>query len=134
MSIDVFGNVHVMDVRQRKLVGKRDGFHVAFESLGAFVVQDLQYWFESAIGNVLVVFCEGSGKIAFAAVLDGFRKNFVQIVVVENHDVLGAAAGGVREAIGLVAEKLAGDGHCFGKHNIRSDIGIWRDERRCHDV
>ena len=64
---------------------------------------------------MLVEFCEGSSEIAFAVVLDGFRKNCVQIVVVENHDVLGSAAEGVQEATGLVAENLAGDGHCFGK-------------------
>ena len=40
-----------MEVGQRKLVGKREGFHVAFEALGAFFVQDLQDWFESAIGK-----------------------------------------------------------------------------------
>ena len=51
-----------------------------------------------------------------------------------NHDVLGAVAGGVREATGLVAEKLARDGHCFGKHNMGSDVGIGMDGRRCHDV
>ena len=30
-----------MDVRWRKLVGKCDAFHAAFEPLGEFVVQDL---------------------------------------------------------------------------------------------
>ena len=37
-----FGGVSAMNVRRRKLVGERDGLHVAFESLGEFVVQDLQ--------------------------------------------------------------------------------------------
>ena len=92
-----------MDVGRRKLVGKCDRLHVAFEALGAFF-QDLQDWFESAIGEVLVGFCEGSGKIAFAAGINGFRKDYVRIVGVEKHDVLGAAAGGVREATVLVAE------------------------------
>ena len=31
-----------MDVWRRKLVGKRNGLHVAFEAMGAFVVQDFQ--------------------------------------------------------------------------------------------
>ena len=33
--------VSAMDVRRRKLFGKRNGLHAAFESLGSFVVQDL---------------------------------------------------------------------------------------------
>ena len=42
-SVDrFFGGVSAMDVRQCKLVGKRDGLHVAFEDLGEFVVQDFQ--------------------------------------------------------------------------------------------
>ena len=129
-----FDSISVMDVGRHKLVGECDGLHVVFESLGAFVVQDLQEWFESAIGKVLVEFFEGSGEIAFAAGLDGFRENFIRIVVVENHDVLGASAGGVQEATGLVAENPAGDGHRFGKHTMGSDVGIGRDGRRCHDV
>ena len=83
---------------------------------------------------MLVKFCKGSGEIAFAAGLNGFRKDRFRIVVVENHDVLGAAAGGVREATGLVSEKPAGDGHRFGEHTMGSDVGIGRDGRRRHDV
>ena len=116
------------------MVGKRDGFHVAFETLGAFIVQDLQDWFKSAIGKVLVEFYKGSGEIAFAAGLNGFRKDCVLIAVVKNHDVLGAAAGGVQEATGQVAENPAGDGHRLGKQTMGSDIGIGRDGRRCHAV
>ena len=42
-SVDrFFGDVSAMYVRRRKLVGERDGLHVAFEALGEFVVQDLQ--------------------------------------------------------------------------------------------
>ena len=42
-SVDrFFGGVSAMDVGRRKFVGKRNGFHVAFEALGAFVVQYLQ--------------------------------------------------------------------------------------------
>ena len=44
-----------------------------------------------------------------------------------NHDVLGAAAGGVRATTGLVAENSAGNGHLFGKHTMGSDVGISRD-------
>ena len=83
---------------------------------------------------MLVEFCEGLSEIAFAAGLDGFHENCVRIVVVENHDVLGAKAGGVREATDLVAENSAGDKHCYGKHTIGLDVGIGRDGRRCHDV
>ena len=119
-----------MNVRRRKLVGERDGLHVAFESLGEFVVQDLQDWFKSAIGKVLVGFFKGSGEIAFDAGLDGFRNNFIQIVVVENHDILGAMAGGLREATGLVTENPSGYGHRFGDHTISSDVDIGRDVRR----
>ena len=57
-----------------------------------------------------------------------------EIVVIENHDVLGAAAGGVWELTGLVAENLAGNGHRFGKHTMGLDIGIGRDGRRRHVV
>ena len=56
-SVDrFFCGVRVMDVRQRKLVGKCNGLHVAFEALGAFFVHDLQDWFEYAIRKVLVEF------------------------------------------------------------------------------
>ena len=72
-----------MDVGRRKLVGKRNGLNVAFEALGAFVVQDLQDWFESAIGKVLVEFCEGSGEIAFYAIFNVFHEGCIRIVVVE---------------------------------------------------
>ena len=81
------------------------------------------------IGKVLIEFCKGSGEIVFAVGIDGFRKNCVQIVVVENHDVLGAAAGGVHEATGLVTEYSAGDGHSFGKQTMGLDVGIERDGR-----
>ena len=37
-----FGRAGAMDVGQRKLLGKRNGLHVAFEAMGEFVVQDLQ--------------------------------------------------------------------------------------------
>ena len=75
-SVDrFFSGVSAMDVGRHKLVGKRDGLHVAFEALGAFVVQDLQDWFESAISMVLVEFCKGSGEIAFTAGLNGFRED-----------------------------------------------------------
>ena len=41
-SVDRFsGGVGAMDVRRRKLSGKRDGLHVAFEAMGAVVVQYL---------------------------------------------------------------------------------------------
>ena len=56
---------------------------------------------------------EGSDEIALYAGLNGFCEDRVRIVVVENHDVLGAAAGGVRETTGLVAENSAGNGHRF---------------------
>ena len=36
-----FGGVGVWDVGRRKLVGKRNILHVAFEAMGAFVVQYL---------------------------------------------------------------------------------------------
>ena len=134
-SVDsFFVGVSAMDVGRRKLVGKRNGLHVAFEALGESVAQDLQDWFESAIGKVLVEFCEGSGEIAFAAGLNGFREDCVRIIVVENHDILGAAAGGVQEANGPVAEILAGDGHRFGEHTMGSEVGIGKDGRRRHDV
>ena len=67
---------------------------------------------------MLVKFCKGSGDIAFAAGLDGFRENCVRIVVVENHDILGAVDGDVQEATGLVAENPDGYGHCFSKHTM----------------
>ena len=51
-----------------------------------------------------------------------------------NHDVLGAVAGGVREATGMVDENPAGDGHHFGEQTIGSDVGIGRDGQRCHDM
>ena len=41
-SVDrFFGGVSAMYVGRRKLVVKRNGLHVAFEAVGAFVVQDL---------------------------------------------------------------------------------------------
>ena len=83
---------------------------------------------------MLVEFYEGSGEIAFNVGLDGFCENCVRIVVVENHDVLGATDGGVREATSLVAENLAGDGHRFVKHTTDSDVGIERDGRYRHEV
>ena len=104
-SVDsFFGDVSAMDVRRRKLVGKCNRLYAPFEALGAFFVQDLQDWFESTISKVLVEFCKVSGEIAFAAGLNGFRKDCIRIIVVENHNVLGAAAGGVQEATGMVAE------------------------------
>ena len=82
----------------------------------------------------MVEFCEGLSEIVFAAGLNGFHKDCIQILVVENHDVLGAAAGGVQEATGLVAENPAGDGNRFGEHTMGSYIGTRRDGRRCHAV
>ena len=79
------------------------------------------------IGKVLVEFCQGSGEITFAAELDGFCNNCVLIVVVENDDVLGAAAGGLQEATSLVAENPAGDGHRFGETHY--GFGRWHRER-----
>ena len=76
---------------------------------------------------MLVEFCKGSGEIAFTEGLNGFREDRVQILVVENHDVFGAAAGGVREATGLVADNPAGDEYRFGKHTMGSHVGIGRD-------
>ena len=129
-----FGGVSAIDVRWRKLVGKCNVLHVEFKALGELVVQDLQDWFELEISNVLVEFCEGPGEIASAAGLDGFRKNCVQIVVIGNHDVPGAAAGGVQEANCIVAENPDGDGHCFGKHTMGLDVDIGRNCRHRHDV
>ena len=129
-----FVSVNAMGVGRRKLVGKRDGLHVAFEAMGGFVVQDFQYWFGPAVGKVLVEFCKGSGDIAFTARLGGFREDCVRILVVENNDVLGAATGGVRETTSLVAENSTGNGHRFGVNTMGSDVGIGRDGRRCHDV
>ena len=83
---------------------------------------------------MMVEFCEGLSEIVFAAGLNGFHKDCIQILVVENHDVLGAAAGGVQEATGLVAENPDGYGHCFSKHTMGSDIGIERNGRRRHGV
>ena len=61
-SVDsFFGGVSAMDVRQSELLGERNGLHAKFEALGEFIVQDLQDWFESAIGKVLVEFCESIG-------------------------------------------------------------------------
>ena len=41
-SVDIFfGRVSAMDVGRRKLVGKCNGLHVAFEAVGAFIVHDL---------------------------------------------------------------------------------------------
>ena len=74
------------------------------------------------------------GELALTAGLNGFCEDRVRIVVVENHDVIGAAAGGVREMTGLVAEKSARNGHRFGKHTMGSDVGIGKDGQRCHDV
>ena len=36
-----FGGMSAMDVGRRKLVVKRDRFHVEFEAVGKFFVQDL---------------------------------------------------------------------------------------------
>ena len=41
-SVDSFsGGISAMDMGRRKLVVKPNGLHVAFDSVGAFVVQDL---------------------------------------------------------------------------------------------
>ena len=129
-----FRGVSAMDVRRCKLVGERNGMNVAFEDLGAFVVQYFQDWFESAISKVIVKFCEGAGAITFVVGLDEFRKNFVQITVIENHDVISAAAGGVQEATGLVAKNPCRYGHCVGKHTMGLNVGIRRDGQRRHAV
>ena len=100
-----------MYVGRRKLVVKRAGLHVEFEAVGKSIVQDLWDVFEVAIGEVLAEICEGSGDIALAVGLNEFCKDFVRIVVVEIHDVLGAAAGGVQETTSLVTENLAGNIH-----------------------
>ena len=83
---------------------------------------------------MLVEFCKGLSEIAFAAGLDGFHENCVRIVVVENHDVLGDAARGMREATGMVAENPSGYGHHFGENNMGSYVGIVRDGRSCNGV
>ena len=51
--------------------------------------------FEAAIGEVLAELCKGLGDIVLTVVLNGFCEDLVRIVFVENHDILGAAAGGV---------------------------------------
>ena len=76
---------------------------------------------------MLVKFCEGAGAITFVVGLDEFRKNFVQITVIENHDVISATDGGVQEATGLVAKNPGRYGHCVGKHTMVSDVGIGGD-------
>ena len=83
---------------------------------------------------MLAELCEGSGELALAAELHGFCKDCVRIVVVKNHDVIGAAAGGVRETTGLVVEKSDGNGHHSGKHTMGSYIGIDRYGQRSHAV
>ena len=83
---------------------------------------------------MLAEICEGWGELEVAAGLNGFCKDRVKIIVVENHDVLGAVAGGVRETTGLVTENLARNGHRFEKHTMGLDVGIGRDCLRCHDV
>ena len=50
---------------------------------------------------------KGSGELVDAAGIHGFYEDRVRIVVVENNDVLGDAAGGVQENTGMVAENSA---------------------------
>ena len=83
---------------------------------------------------MLAELCEGLGDLALASGLNGFYEDRVQIVVVENNVVLGAMSGGVQEMIGLVAGNSAGNGHCFGKHTMGSDVCIGRYGQRCHAV
>ena len=88
----------------------------------------------AAIGEVLAELCKGLGELALTAGLNGFCEDCVRIVVVENHDVIGAADGGVQETTSLVAENPVKDGHRFGEHTMGLDVGIGRDVQRCHDV
>ena len=55
-----FGGVSAMYVGWRKLIGKCNRLHVAFEAMGALVVQYFWDGFDSAIGKVLVELCKGS--------------------------------------------------------------------------
>ena len=71
--------------------------------------------------------CKGLGEIALAAGLIGFCEDHIRIVVIENHDIIGAAAGGVRKMTGLVAENSSRNRHHFGKQTMDSDVGIGRD-------
>ena len=135
LSVDSFlGRVSAMDVGRRKLVRKRDELHAAFEAVGAFVVLDLWNGFEAVIGEVLAELCKGLSELTFTVGLNGFCKDRVRIVVVENHDALGAVAEGVRETTVLVAENSARNRHRFGKHNMGLEVGIGRDGQCCHDV
>ena len=70
---------------------------------------------------------EGSCELALAVGLNKFCKDRVRIVVVENHGVIGAAAGGVQEPTSMVAEDLAINGHSFGEHSMGLEVGISRD-------
>ena len=83
---------------------------------------------------MLVELCKSLGELALAAGLNGFCKDRAGILVLEIHDVLGAADGGVREITGLVVENSAGNGHCFGEHTLGFEVGIGTDGRRCHDL
>ena len=83
---------------------------------------------------MLAELCKGSDELALAEGLNGFCEDRFRIVVVENHDVLGAVSGGVQEPTGMVAKKSAGNRHRFGKRPMGLDVGIGRDGRHLHDV
>jgi hypothetical protein len=52
-----------------------------------------------------------------------FGEDGVQIIVVNDHDVFDAAAGGYWETTGLVAVYLAGDGNGLHVDKVRSLVG-----------
>ena len=100
------GGICAMHMRRDELIIHSFGFHELLEACWTFVVKLLEKWAEAACGKFGVQLGVGSHKFVFTAGFEGLGQNVIAVVVVDDHDVLVAFAGGDRETARLVAEYL----------------------------
>jgi hypothetical protein len=81
-------------------------FHELLEACRTFVVKLLEKWAEATCGKFGVQLGVCLHKFVFTVGFEGLGQNVIAVVVIDNHDVLVAFAGGDRETDRLVAEYL----------------------------
>jgi hypothetical protein len=79
-----FGSVSAVDVRWSELVVDVDAGHELLESGGCFVVELLELWFESALGQESMGSFVGGENFRAGFALHGFNENGVAVVVVKD--------------------------------------------------
>jgi hypothetical protein len=127
-----FGGEHAVEPGGDKLPCNATGIEEVANSLGALVVEPMDFRFETTDGEVVIQFGGGSGQLHGGVGLEGLREDGVTIVIVEDHDRFVALAGGDGEASSLVGGDLSGRSGVvddFGIHFVSSyaDLIVGRD-------